>query len=68
MAIPRASIVPGWTATYWMKHVTSIQLSSKPLENFWVKAAYRVPAGMFPVDRPFPSQDNPTTGRSPRWW
>ena len=54
---PARVVVPGWTATYWMKHVTSIQLSSKPLENFWMKAAYRVPAGMFPVDRPFPSQD-----------
>jgi DMSO/TMAO reductase YedYZ molybdopterin-dependent catalytic subunit len=58
---PARVIVPGWTATYWMKHVTSIQLSSKPLENFWVKAAYRVPAGMFPVDRAFPSQDTQAT-------
>ena len=58
---PARVIVPGWTATYWMKHITNIQLSSKPLENFWVKAAYRVPAGMFPVDHSFPSQDNQTT-------
>lgn len=55
---PARVIVPGWTATYWMKHISDIQVSSKPLENFWVKAAYRVPAGMFPVDHPFPSQDN----------
>jgi hypothetical protein len=41
-----------------MKHVANIQISSKPLENFWIKAAYRVPAAMFPVDHPFPSQDN----------
>jgi sulfite dehydrogenase len=58
---PARVIVPGWTATYWMKHVTNIQLSLKPLENFWVKAAYRVPAGMFAVDHPFPSQDNQTS-------
>ena len=58
---PARIVVPGWTATYWMKHVTGIQVSSKPLENFWVKAAYRVPAGMFPVDRPFPTQDNEKT-------
>ena len=57
---PARVIVPGWTATYWMKHVTNIQISTKPLENFWVKAAYRVPANMFPVDRPFPTQDNQT--------
>jgi len=58
---PARLVVPGWTATYWMKHVTSIEVSSKPLDSFWVKAAYRVPAGMFPVDQPFPSQDNQTT-------
>jgi sulfite dehydrogenase len=57
---PARVIVPGWTATYWMKHVTSVQLSGKPLENFWMKAAYRVPVGMFAVDHPFPSQDNQT--------
>ena len=55
---PARVVVPGWTATYWMKHVTSIQLSSKPLDSFWMQKAYRVPAGMFPVDHPFPSQDN----------
>ena len=58
---PARVIVPGWTATYWMKHISSIQLSSKPLDNFWMQKAYRVPAGMFLVDHPFPSQDNPTT-------
>ncbi len=58
---PARVIVPGWTATYWMKHIDNIQISSKPLDNFWVKAAYRVPAGMFPVDHAFPSQDNQAT-------
>jgi DMSO/TMAO reductase YedYZ molybdopterin-dependent catalytic subunit len=58
---PARVIVPGWTATYWMKHINSIQLSGKPLDNFWMKAAYRVPAGMFPVDHPFPTQDNANT-------
>ena len=55
---PARVVVPGWTATYWMKHVTSIQLSTKALDSFWIQKAYRVPAGMFPVDRPFPTQDN----------
>jgi sulfite dehydrogenase (cytochrome) subunit A len=54
---PARVIVPGWTATYWMKHVTGIQISAKPLENFWVKTAYRVPANMFSVEHPFPTQD-----------
>jgi DMSO/TMAO reductase YedYZ molybdopterin-dependent catalytic subunit len=58
---PARLVVPGWTATYWMKHITNIQVSSKPLESFWIKAAYRVPAGMFPVDHPFPTQDNAQT-------
>jgi DMSO/TMAO reductase YedYZ molybdopterin-dependent catalytic subunit len=57
---PARIVVPGWTATYWMKHVTSIQLSTRPLDSFWMQKAYRVPAGMFPVDHPFPTQDNQT--------
>jgi sulfite dehydrogenase len=57
---PARIVVPGWTATYWVKHVTSIQLSTKPLDSFWMQKAYRVPAGMFPVDHPFPTQDNQT--------
>jgi DMSO/TMAO reductase YedYZ molybdopterin-dependent catalytic subunit len=58
---PVRLIVPGWTATYWMKHLNGLTISSKPLDNFWMKAAYRVPAGMFPVDHPFQSQVNATT-------
>jgi sulfite dehydrogenase len=58
---PARVVVPGWTATYWMKHVTSIQVSRKPLDSFWMLKAYRLPAGMFPVNRPFPTQDNATT-------
>jgi sulfite dehydrogenase (cytochrome) subunit A len=53
---PARLIVPGWTGTYWMKHLTSIEVSTRPLSNFWMKTAYRVPAGMFPVDHPFTSQ------------
>jgi len=58
---PARVVVPGWTATYWMKHVNNIQISTKPLDNFWMQKAYRVPAGMFPVDHPFATQDNQTT-------
>jgi sulfite dehydrogenase len=53
---PARLVVPGWVGTYWMKHLTSIEVSSTPLTNFWMKSAYRVPAGMFPVDHPFKSQ------------
>jgi DMSO/TMAO reductase YedYZ molybdopterin-dependent catalytic subunit len=54
---PARLIVPGWTGTYWMKHLTEIRIEPVPLTNFWMKAAYRLPAGAFPGAR-FPSQDN----------
>ena len=58
---PARLVVPGWTATYWMKHLTTIEVSTQPLKNFWMQSAYRVPAGLFPVDRPFQSQVTETT-------
>jgi sulfite dehydrogenase (cytochrome) subunit A len=54
---PARLIVPGWTGTYWIKHLTDIEVRSKPLADFWMNPAYRIPAGKFPgVDR-FPSQE-----------
>jgi DMSO/TMAO reductase YedYZ molybdopterin-dependent catalytic subunit len=59
---PARLIVPGWTATYWMKHIRELQISTTPIQSFWMKPAYRVPAGMFPVTMPFASQtDDKTT-------
>jgi DMSO/TMAO reductase YedYZ molybdopterin-dependent catalytic subunit len=58
---PARVLVPGWTGTYWVKHINSLQLSSKPLGNFWMQKAYRVPRGMFPVEKPFTTQDNEQT-------
>jgi DMSO/TMAO reductase YedYZ molybdopterin-dependent catalytic subunit len=40
---PARIVVPGWTGTYWMKHVTSIKAVSKPESGFWMNPAYRVP-------------------------
>lgn len=54
---PARLVVPGWTATYWMKHLTAIQVSSKPVEGFWMKPGYRIPKGKFPVVDRFVSQD-----------
>jgi DMSO/TMAO reductase YedYZ molybdopterin-dependent catalytic subunit len=54
---PARIIVPGWTATYWMKHVTSLTAVTKPFDGFWMKSAYRVPLGRFPLLARFPSQD-----------
>lgn len=57
---PARIIVPGWTATYWVKHVDGIDAITKPFDGFWVKSAYRIPSGKFPTEV-FKSQDNPTT-------
>ncbi len=49
---PARIVVPGWTATYWMKHLISIQALSQPFKGFWMNPAYRIPKGKFPlVDR-----------------
>jgi DMSO/TMAO reductase YedYZ molybdopterin-dependent catalytic subunit len=58
---PARLVVPGWVGEYWMKHLTSIEVSSAPLDNFWMQTDCRVPAGMFPVDHPFVSQVTETT-------
>ncbi len=57
---PARLVVPGWTATYWVKHLTEIRIESKPFEGFWMKSAYRIPTGAFPGAR-FVTQENPQT-------
>ena len=54
---PARLVVPGWTATYWMKHLTTIEAIAKPFDGFWVKSAYRIPRGLFPLVERFTSQD-----------
>jgi sulfite dehydrogenase (cytochrome) subunit A len=54
---PARIIVPGWTATYWMKHVTRIEVVTRPFEGFWMKSAYRIPLGRFPLVARFASQE-----------
>jgi DMSO/TMAO reductase YedYZ molybdopterin-dependent catalytic subunit len=61
---PARIVVPGWTATYWMKHVVDVQVLTEPLKNFWMSTAYRIPKALFPVVQRFVSQeplDSPTT-------
>ncbi len=57
---PARLIVPGWTGTYWMKHLISIQALTKPLGGFWMNPAYRIPVGLFPVVARFVSQETAT--------
>jgi DMSO/TMAO reductase YedYZ molybdopterin-dependent catalytic subunit len=57
---PARLIVPGWTGTYWMKHVISVEARTKPLGGFWMNPAYRVPLGKFPLVARFTSQETAT--------
>lgn len=54
---PARLVVPGWTGTYWMKHLTSLNAVTKPLANFWMASAYRVPNGKFAFAQHFTSQE-----------
>src|SRR5512132_2677040 len=60
---PARLVVPGWTATYWVKHLTSIEALTKPFDGYWVKSAYRIPQGKFPVIERFLTQE--TTANAP---
>jgi DMSO/TMAO reductase YedYZ molybdopterin-dependent catalytic subunit len=53
---PARLVVPGWTATYWVKSLTELNVLDKPFDGFWMKTAYRVPKGLFGASR-FESQD-----------
>jgi sulfite dehydrogenase (cytochrome) subunit A len=44
---PARLIVPGWTGTYWVKHLSELRVVSTPEKNFWMSAAYRLPRGKF---------------------
>ena len=57
---PARIVVPGWTATYWMKHVTSIDAIAQSYKGFWMNPAYRIPKGKFPVIDRFISQETET--------
>jgi len=54
---PARLVVPGWTGTYWVKHLTSVQAVTKPFDGFWMKSAYRVPTSKFPLVTRFISQE-----------
>ncbi|MDE2614796.1 MAG: molybdopterin-dependent oxidoreductase [Burkholderiales bacterium] len=40
---PVKLIVPGYYGTYWVKHLSEIEVVEQPFEGFWMKPAYRVP-------------------------
>ena len=54
---PARIVVPGWTGTYWVKHVTSIKAVTKPESGFWMNSAYSIPLGKFALVSRFTTQD-----------
>ena len=41
---PARLVVPGWFATYWVKHLAEITVLDHELDSFWMQKAYRIPA------------------------
>ncbi|WP_019448948.1 molybdopterin-dependent oxidoreductase [Cupriavidus sp. BIS7] len=40
---PLRLVVPGHYGTYWVKHLSSIQVLDKQFDGFWMQSAYRIP-------------------------
>jgi sulfite dehydrogenase len=40
---PARLVVPGWYATYWVKHLSEITVLDHAFDGFWMKKAYRIP-------------------------
>ena len=40
---PVKLIVPGYYGTYWVKHLSEIEVVDQTYEGFWMKPAYRIP-------------------------
>ena len=49
---PVRLVVPGRYGTYWLKHLTRITVLDAPLDNFWMKTAYRIPRTPAPASNP----------------
>jgi DMSO/TMAO reductase YedYZ molybdopterin-dependent catalytic subunit len=58
---PARIVAPGWTATYWVKHITRITAVTRPFDGYWMKTAYRIPVGKFPLVARFISQETAVT-------
>jgi sulfite dehydrogenase len=40
---PVKLVVPGYYGTYWVKHLSEIEVIDKEYDGFWMKPAYRIP-------------------------
>lgn len=56
---PARLVVPGWTATYWVKQLTDIEIRTEPFTGFWMAKGYRIPRAKFPLVERFASQEGP---------
>ena len=56
---PARLVLPGWTGTYWVKQLVSVEAIAKPYDGFWMKSAYRIPTGRFPLIDRFLTQETP---------
>lgn len=41
---PLRLVVPGRYGTYWVKHLSDIEIVDKTFDGFWMASAYRIPA------------------------
>ncbi len=40
---PLRLVVPGYYGTYWVKHLSAIEVLDRPFDGFWMSHAYRLP-------------------------
>ena len=50
---PARIVVPGWTGTYWMKHVVTINALTKPQGGFWMNSGLPRSGRQVSTPRPF---------------
>ena len=55
--LPARIVVPGWTATYWMKKIVDIRPLGPARANFWMATAYRIPTANSPRSSDSPHQE-----------
>lgn len=58
---PLRLVVPGWVGTYWVKHVSALEIRATPFVGHWMTTDYRVPQGKFAVIERFETQETKDT-------
>ena len=55
---PLRLVVPGYFGTYWIKHLSEIEVVDTPFEGYWMSSAYRMPDNTAPASSPAPAAGN----------